>query len=64
MATLDKREEAERPQPKPASQVQNPRGDFFANMTSQQYRESQRRRKSLLIRLPVRVPYPRRRARR
>ena len=42
MAALDKREEAERPQPKPASQVQNPRGDFFANMTSQQYRESQR----------------------
>ncbi len=42
MAALDKREEAERPQPKPASQVQNPRGDFFANMTSQQYRESRR----------------------
>ena len=34
MAALDKREEAERPQPKPASQVQNPRGDFFANITS------------------------------
>lgn len=42
MAALDKREEAERPQPKPASQVQNPRGDFFANMTSQQYRESRK----------------------
>ena len=42
MAALDKREEAERPQPKPASQVQNPRGDFFANMTSQQYREQQK----------------------
>lgn len=42
MAALDKREEAERPQPKPASQVQNPRGDFFANMTAQQYRESQK----------------------
>ena len=42
MAALDKREEAERPQPKPTSQVQNPRGDFFANMTSQQYRESRK----------------------
>ena len=30
------------PGPKPASQVQNPRGDFFANMTSQQYRESRK----------------------
>ena len=42
MAALDKREKPEPPQAKPASQVQNPRGDFFANMTSQQYRESQR----------------------
>lgn len=42
MAALDKREKPEPPQPKPASQVQNPRGDFFANMTSQQYRESRR----------------------
>ena len=42
MAALDQKEQAERPQPKPASQVQNPRGDFFANMTSQQYRESRK----------------------
>ena len=42
MAALDAREEAERPRPKPASQAQNPRGDFFANMTAQQYRESQK----------------------
>ena len=42
MAALDKKEESGRPQPKPAAQVQNPRGDFFANMTSQQYRESQK----------------------
>ena len=42
MHALDAREESERPQPKPAAQVTNPRGDFFANMTSQQYRESQR----------------------
>ena len=42
MAALDKREKPEPPQAKPASQVQNPRGDFFANMTAQQYRESQK----------------------
>ena len=42
MAALDKREKPEPPQAKPAAQVQNPRGDFFANMTSQQYRESRR----------------------
>ena len=42
MHALDAREESERPQPKPAAQVTNPRGDFFANMTSQQYRESQK----------------------
>ena len=42
MAALDQKDQAERPQPKPASQVQNPRGDFFANMTSQQYRESRK----------------------
>ena len=42
MAALDKREKPEPPQAKPAAQVQNPRGDFFANMTSQQYREQQK----------------------
>ena len=42
MAALDRREKPEPPQAKPAAQVTNPRGDFFANMTSQQYRESQR----------------------
>ena len=42
MATLDKREKPEPPQAKPAAQVTNPRGDFFANMTSQQYREQQK----------------------
>ena len=42
MAALDKREKPEPPQAKPAAQVQNPRGDFFANMTSQQYRESRK----------------------
>ena len=42
MATLDKREKPEPPQAKPAAQVQNPRGDFFANMTSQRYREQQK----------------------
>ncbi len=42
MDALDKREAPEKPQEKPASQVQNPRGDFFANMTAQQYRESQK----------------------
>ena len=42
MHALDAREESEHPQPKPAAQVVNPRGDFFANMTSQQYRESRK----------------------
>ena len=42
MAALDKREKPEPPQAKPAAQVTNPRGDFFANMTSQQYREQQK----------------------
>ena len=42
MAALDKREKPEPPQAKPAAQVQNPRGDFFANMTSQRYREQQK----------------------
>lgn len=46
MAALDQKEQAERPQPKPASQVTNPRGDFFANMTSQQYREQQKKEPS------------------
>ena len=42
MAALDKREKPEPPQAKPAAQVTNPRGDFFANMTPQQYREQQK----------------------
>ena len=42
MAALDKREKPEPPQAKPAAQVTNPRGDFFTNMTSQQYREQQK----------------------
>ena len=42
MAALDQRERPEPPQEKPAAQVINPRGDFFANMTSQQYREQQK----------------------
>ena len=42
MAALDQRERPEPPQAKPAAQVINPRGDFFANMTSQQYREQQK----------------------
>ena len=42
MAALDKREKPEPPQAKPAAQVTNPRGDFFANMTAQQYREQQK----------------------
>lgn len=42
MAALDKREKPEPPQAKPAAQVTNPRSDFFANMTSQQYREQQK----------------------
>ena len=46
MAALDQKEQAERPQPKPAAQVTNPRGDFFANMTSQQYREQQKKEPS------------------
>ena len=47
MAALDKREKPEPPQAKPAAQVQNPRGDFFANMTSQQYREQQKKEPSV-----------------
>lgn len=46
MAALDKREKPEPPQAKPAAQVTNPRGDFFANMTSQQYREQQKKEPS------------------
>ena len=46
MAALDKREKPEPPQAKPAAQVTNPRGDFFANMTSQQYREQQKKESS------------------
>ena len=42
MDALDAREAPEKLQARAAAQVQNPRGDFFANMTSQQYRESQR----------------------
>ena len=42
MAALDQRERPEPPQAKPAAQVINPRGDFFANMASQQYREQQK----------------------
>lgn len=46
MAALDKREKPEPPQAKPAAQVTNPRGDFFANMTSRQYREQQKKESS------------------
>ena len=46
MAALDQREKPEPPQAKPAAQVTNPRGDFFANMTSQQYREQQKKEPS------------------
>ena len=46
MAALDQREKPEPPQAKPAAQVTNPRGDFFANMTSQQYREQQKKEAS------------------
>ena len=49
MAALDKREKPEPPQAKPAAQVQNPRGDFFANMTSQQYREQQKAEPSAAV---------------
>ena len=59
MAALDQKEQAERPQPKPASQVQNPRGDFFANMTSQQYREQQKKEPSAAAPASARpVPAP------
>ncbi len=61
MAALDRREEAERPQPGPASQVQNPRGDFFANMTSQQYRErvqAETKRPAPVQSEPARAPQP------
>ena len=46
MAALDQREKPEPPQAKPAAQVTNPRGDFFASMTSQQYREQQKKEPS------------------
>ena len=39
MDALDKREAPEEPQARAAAQVQNPRGDLFANMTAEQYRE-------------------------
>ena len=40
MDTLDRCEAPNSPAAKPAAQTVNPRNDFFANMTSQQYRES------------------------
>ena len=42
MDALDACEAPEKPQPGAAVQVQNPRGDFFANMTAEQYRESRK----------------------
>ena len=59
MAALDKREKPEPPQAKPAAQVTNPRGDFFANMTSQQYREQQKKEPSAAAPASARpVPAP------
>ena len=56
MAALDKREKPEPPQAKPAAQVTNPRGDFFANMTSQQYREQQKAEPSAAVSAPPSAP--------
>ena len=54
MAALDQREKPEPPQAKPAAQVTNPRGDFFASMTSQQYREQQKKEPSAAASAPAR----------